>query len=89
MFHSLQPLHTRSRLFKKFIQVIYHQLKYGFKNDRKDTSAADKGVAALLDESWLSSDCFLHRLCKDLFPLVQEAPVIDGGLLIWSCSKIL
>ncbi|CAI9752950.1 unnamed protein product [Fraxinus pennsylvanica] len=49
-----------------------------------DTSAADKGVTALLDESWLSSDSFLHHLCKDFFPLVLEAPVIYGDLLIWT-----
>lgn len=51
-------------MFAQFIQVIYYQLKYGLKSHRKDTGAAAKGVTALLDESWLSSDSFLHRLCK-------------------------
>ncbi|KAL2457528.1 AAR2 protein family [Forsythia ovata] len=77
------PLHTRSRLFTKFIQVLYYQLKYGFKTDLKDTGTADKGVTALLDESWIS-DSFLHRLCKDFFSLILEAPVVDGDLLIWT-----
>ncbi|KAL0431377.1 UNVERIFIED_CONTAM: protein AAR2 [Sesamum radiatum] len=58
------PLNTRSRLFTKFIKVIYHQLKYGFSKDQKDTGTMPEGVSALLDESWLSSDSFLHHLCK-------------------------
>ncbi|XP_073144694.1 uncharacterized protein [Henckelia pumila] len=75
------PLHTRSRLFTKFVRVIYYQLKYGFQKDRRDEGATDKGVSPLLDESWLSSDSFLHHLCKDFFSLVMEAPVVDGNLL--------
>ncbi|KZV48923.1 hypothetical protein F511_09711 [Dorcoceras hygrometricum] len=75
------PLHTRSRLFTKFIRVIYYQLKYGFRKDWPDKGATDKGVSVLLDESWLSSDSFLHHLCKDFFSLVMEAPVVDGDLL--------
>ncbi|KAL3813306.1 hypothetical protein ACJIZ3_014574 [Penstemon smallii] len=75
------PLHTRSQLFTKFIRVIYHQLKYGLQKDQKDIGTTDKGVSALLDESWLTSDSFLHHLCKDFFSLVLEAPVVDGDLL--------
>ncbi|XP_011097134.1 protein AAR2 homolog [Sesamum indicum] len=75
------PLNTRSQLFTKFIKVIYHQLKYGFSKDQKDMP---EGVSALLDESWLSSDNFLHHLCKDFFSLVLEAPVVDGDLLSWT-----
>ncbi|KAI3462593.1 hypothetical protein Pfo_019256 [Paulownia fortunei] len=78
------PLHTRSRLFTKFIKVIYYQLKNGFQKDQKDIGAMPEGVSALLDESWLSSDSFLHRVCKDFFSLVLEAPVVDGDLLSWT-----
>ncbi|KAL0395890.1 UNVERIFIED_CONTAM: protein AAR2 [Sesamum calycinum] len=78
------PLNTRSRLFTKFIKVIYHQLKYGFSKDQKDIGTMPEGVSALLDESWLSSDSFLHHLCKDFFSLVLEAPVVDGDLLSWT-----
>ncbi|KAK4410133.1 protein AAR2 [Sesamum angolense] len=78
------PLNTRSRLFTKFIKVIYHQLKYGFSKDQKDIGTMPEGVSALLDESWFSSDSFLHHLCKDFFSLVLEAPVVDGDLLSWT-----
>ncbi|KAL8528930.1 hypothetical protein ACS0TY_006413 [Phlomoides rotata] len=76
------PLYSRSRLFTKFIKVVYYQLKFGFQRDRKDASAVPEGVS-LLDESWLSSDSFLHHLCKDFFSVVLEAPVVDGDLLSW------
>ncbi|KAG8373778.1 hypothetical protein BUALT_Bualt11G0060500 [Buddleja alternifolia] len=78
------PLHTRTQLFTKFIKVIYHQLKNGFQKDQKDIGCTPEGVSALLDESWLSSDSFLHHLCKDFFSLVLEAPVVDGDLLSWT-----
>ncbi|XP_031107171.1 protein AAR2 homolog isoform X1 [Ipomoea triloba] len=78
------PLHTRSQLFTKFVQVIYYQLKFGFQKDDKNADIAEKGVMALLDESWLSDDSFLHILCKDFFSLLLEAPVIDGDLLSWT-----
>ncbi|KAI5684353.1 hypothetical protein M9H77_05581 [Catharanthus roseus] len=78
------PLHTRSGLFTKFIRVIHYQLKYGFQRDQKGSELAEKGVSALLDESWLSADSFLHHLCKDFFSLVLEAPVVDGDLLSWA-----
>ncbi|XP_044468855.1 protein AAR2 homolog isoform X2 [Mangifera indica] len=55
------PFHTRSQLFVKFIKVIYYQLKYGL---QKDHSGTQTGASALLDDSWLSADSFLHRLCK-------------------------
>ncbi|GFP78826.1 protein aar2 homolog [Phtheirospermum japonicum] len=67
-----------------FIKVIYYQLKYGFLENQKDIGAKPEGVSALLDESWLSSDSFLHLLCKDFFSLVLEAPVVDGDLLSWT-----
>ncbi|XP_019173146.1 PREDICTED: protein AAR2 homolog [Ipomoea nil] len=78
------PLHTRSQLFTKFVQVIYYQLKFGFQKDDKNADVAEKGAMALLDESWLSDDSFLHILCKDFFSLLLEAPVIDGDLLSWT-----
>ncbi|XP_057971583.1 uncharacterized protein LOC131160196 isoform X2 [Malania oleifera] len=77
------PLHTRSHLFTKFIRVIYYQLKYGLQNDRTDTSVAGRGTS-ILDESWLSADCFLHHLCKDFFSMVLEASGVDGDLLSWT-----
>ncbi|OMO55566.1 A1 cistron-splicing factor, AAR2 [Corchorus capsularis] len=75
------PFHTRSQLFTKFIKVIYYQLKYGLQKDR---SVGETGASALLDDSWFSSDSFLHRLCKDFFSLVQDASVVDGDLLSWT-----
>ncbi|KAL6587836.1 hypothetical protein OROMI_000814 [Orobanche minor] len=80
------PLHTRSRLFTKFIEVIYYQLKYVFVKDQKDIGAKHEGESVLLDESWLSSDNFLHRLCKvwDFFSVVLAAQMIDGDLLSWT-----
>ncbi|KAF3968636.1 hypothetical protein CMV_007499 [Castanea mollissima] len=47
-----------------FIKVIYYQLKFGLEKDHTDTSGAATGVSALLDDSWLSADSFLHHLCK-------------------------
>ncbi|KAL5102046.1 hypothetical protein RYX36_006373 [Vicia faba] len=73
------PFHTRTRLFTKFIKVIYYQLKYGLQKDRKD----DTGPP-LLDDSWLSTDSFLHHLCKDFFSLMLDGSVVDGDLLKWT-----
>ncbi|XP_027079429.1 uncharacterized protein [Coffea arabica] len=78
------PLRTRSQLFTTFIRIIYYQLKYGFLKDHQNTAIAEKGALALLDESWLSADSFLHHLCKDFFSLVLEAQVVDGELLSWT-----
>jgi A1 cistron-splicing factor AAR2 len=58
------PFQTRSQLFTKFIKVIYHQLKYGL---QKENSGPETGIHALLDDSWLASDSFLHFLCKVYF----------------------
>ncbi|KAH9675560.1 AAR2 protein family [Citrus sinensis] len=78
---SEAPLHTRSQLFTMFIKVIYYQLKYGLQKDRNGT---ETGASALLDDSWLSADSFLHHLCKDFFALIQDASVVDGDLLTWT-----
>lgn len=78
------PLHSRSRLFTKFIKVIYYQLQFGFQKDQKSIGDVPQGVLTFWDESWLSSDSFLHRLCKDFFSVVLEAPVVDGDLLTWT-----
>ncbi|KAL3526983.1 hypothetical protein ACH5RR_011639 [Cinchona calisaya] len=78
------PLQSRSQLFTKFVRVIYYQFKYGFHKDQKDSTLTEMGAPALLDESWLSSDSFLHHLCKDFFSLVLEASVVDGDLLSWT-----
>ncbi|KAL9310867.1 putative A1 cistron-splicing factor, AAR2, AAR2 domain superfamily [Arabidopsis thaliana] len=75
------PFQTRSQLFTKFIKVIYHQLKYGL---QKENSGPETGIHALLDDSWLASDSFLHFLCKDFFALVEETSVVDGDLLSWT-----
>lgn len=73
------PFHTRTQLFTKFIKVIYHQLKYGLQKDHVDETGP-----ALLDDSWLSADSFLHRLCKDFFSLLEDGSVVDGDLLSWT-----
>lgn len=51
-------------LWSQFVKVVYHQLKYGLQKDENDIGAMREGVSVLLDESWLSSDSFLHHLCK-------------------------
>lgn len=53
--------------FLQFIKVLYYQLKYGFQKEHTDTGDAEKGALRLLDESWLSTDSFLHHLCKVVF----------------------
>ncbi|KAJ4974731.1 hypothetical protein NE237_007905 [Protea cynaroides] len=78
------PLHTRSQLFTKFIKVLYYQLNYGLQKERSNTIGVGKGEPVLLDDSWLSRDCFLRHFCKDFFSLVLEASVIDGDLLTWT-----
>ncbi|KAK4564928.1 hypothetical protein RGQ29_006822 [Quercus rubra] len=78
------PFRTRTQLFTKFIKVIYYQLKFGLEKDHTDTSGAATGVSALLDDSWLSSDGFLHHLCKDFFSLMLDASSVDGHLLSWT-----
>ncbi|KAL1308172.1 hypothetical protein HN51_050112 [Arachis hypogaea] len=76
---SEAPFKTRTQLFTKFIRVIYYQLKYGLQKDRIDESGP-----SLLDDSWLSADSFLHRLCKDFFSLLEDGSVVDGDLLSWA-----
>ncbi|KAB2074065.1 hypothetical protein ES319_A07G127500v1 [Gossypium barbadense] len=51
---------------------------------KKDRSVGEAGTSALLDDSWFSSDSFLHCFCKDFFSLVQDASVVDGDLLSWT-----
>ncbi|KAL4614016.1 hypothetical protein ACB092_07G024900 [Castanea dentata] len=78
------PFRTRTQLFTKFIKVIYYQLKFGLEKDHTDTSGAATGLSALLDDSWLSTDSFLHHLCKDFFSLMLDASSVDGHLLSWT-----
>ncbi|XP_050262632.1 uncharacterized protein LOC126707076 isoform X3 [Quercus robur] len=78
------PFRTRTQLFTKFIKVIYYQLKFGLEKDHTNTSGAATGVSALLDDSWLSADSFLHHLCKDFFSLMLDASSVDGHLLSWT-----
>lgn len=78
------PFHTRSQLFIKFIKCVYHQLKYGFQRDNARNSGVEKESSLWLDDSWFSSDSFLHHLCKEFFLLVDEASVVDGDLLTWT-----
>ncbi|XP_047327242.1 protein AAR2 homolog [Impatiens glandulifera] len=80
------PLHTRSQLFTKFINVIYYQLKHGLQKQADARGTTGNSMLPLLDESWLSSESFLYHLCKDFFSLVMEAVVIDGDLLSWTRS---
>ncbi|XP_050262637.1 uncharacterized protein LOC126707076 isoform X8 [Quercus robur] len=51
-------------LFGCIEAVIYYQLKFGLEKDHKDTGGAATWVSALLDDSWLFADSFLHHLCK-------------------------
>ncbi|RDX96061.1 Protein AAR2-like protein, partial [Mucuna pruriens] len=74
-----RPFRTRTQLFTKFIKVIYNQLKYGLQKDRMDETGS-----ALLDDSLLFADSFLHHLCKDFFSLLLDGSVVDGDLLKWT-----
>ncbi|KAI3761018.1 hypothetical protein L1987_51423 [Smallanthus sonchifolius] len=78
------PLHSRSRLFTKFMKVLCNQLKYALQKGQTDNNVAAKGPITLLDDSFLSADSFLQHLCKEFFSLVLEAPVVDGDLLSWT-----
>lgn len=78
------PLHTRSQLFTKFIAVIYFQLRHGFNKETIKGNSMDKGTSLFLDDTWFSKDIFLFHLCKEFFPLVLEAQVVDGDLLLWT-----
>ncbi|PPD72341.1 hypothetical protein GOBAR_DD30758 [Gossypium barbadense] len=55
-----------------------------FQESSFDRSFGEAGTSALLDDSWFSSDSFLHCFCKDFFSLVQDASVVDGDLLSWT-----
>lgn len=52
----------------QFVKVIYYQLKYGLQKDQADSNG-ERMVSSLLDDSWFSSDSFLHRLYKVVFYL--------------------
>lgn len=78
------PFHTRSHLFMKFIKCVYYQLSYGFQRDHARNRCIEKESSLLLDDSWLTSDSFLHHLSKEFFLLVDEASVVDGDLLTWT-----
>ncbi|KAH1211980.1 Protein AAR2 [Glycine max] len=73
------PFRTRTHLFTKFIKVIYNQLKYGLQKDHMGETGS-----ALLDDSWISADSFLHHLCKDFFSSLLDGSVVDGDLLKWT-----
>ncbi|PKA54127.1 hypothetical protein AXF42_Ash018137 [Apostasia shenzhenica] len=78
------PLLTRSQLFTKFIRAVFFQLKHGFHQDHAKGNNVDKGTSLFLDDHWFSKDVFLYRLCKEFFPLVLDAEVVDGDLLLWT-----
>ncbi|KAJ0954437.1 putative A1 cistron-splicing factor, AAR2, AAR2 domain superfamily [Helianthus annuus] len=67
-----------------FTKVVYYQLKYALQKGQTDNNVAAKGPITLLDDSFLSSDSFLHHLCKEFFSLMLEARVVDGDLLSWT-----
>ncbi|XP_074332473.1 uncharacterized protein LOC141670493 isoform X3 [Apium graveolens] len=78
------PFRTRSKLFTKFIKVLYYQLKFGLQENKKDVDVERESTSVLFDESWLSADSFMYHLCKDFFQLILEAPVVDGDLISWT-----
>ncbi|CAK9215897.1 unnamed protein product [Sphagnum troendelagicum] len=69
------PLHSRTQLFTKFMEVMYWQLKQGLKEE--GTSPA----GPFLDESWLAEDMFLHFHMKVFFSSLKAALSVDGALL--------
>ncbi|XP_042433499.1 protein AAR2 homolog isoform X8 [Zingiber officinale] len=78
------PLKTRTRLFSKFIKVIFHQLNHGFQRNKNHSNNTGKEISLFLDEAWFSKEIFLFRLCKDFFPLVLDSSVVDGDLPYWT-----
>ncbi|KMZ68911.1 AAR2 protein family [Zostera marina] len=76
------PLHTRTRMFTKFIRVLYFQLRHACSSDGKaSVGGSEKGISFFLDDCWFSKDIFLYRLCKEFIFLIEEATAIDGDLL--------
>ncbi|KOM47015.1 hypothetical protein LR48_Vigan07g071900 [Vigna angularis] len=75
------PFRTRTQLFTKFIKVIHNQLKYGLLKDHMGETGS-----AVLDDSLISADSFLHHVCKDFFSSLLDGSVVDGDLLKWTCS---
>ncbi|XP_014502943.1 protein AAR2 homolog [Vigna radiata var. radiata] len=53
------PFRTRTQLFTKIIKVIHNQLKFGLQKDHMGETGS-----ALLDDSLISADSFLHHVCK-------------------------
>ncbi|CAN6484612.1 unnamed protein product [Victoria cruziana] len=83
------PFHTRSKLFVKFVKVLYFHLKHGFCKEDQSATSTERGATVLLDDSWLlSMNNFLHHLCKEFFSMIEEATVVDGDLLAWVCQKV-
>ncbi|XP_024543508.1 protein AAR2 homolog isoform X1 [Selaginella moellendorffii] len=68
------PLRTRTRLFVKFLEVLYHQMRQGLKNNKSDV--------ALDDSSWFSADNFFRLLSKDFLLMLKTTQPVDGELLM-------
>ncbi|CAN4079909.1 unnamed protein product [Withania somnifera] len=77
MGQSLEPLHTRTQLFTKFIKAIYYPLKIGFQKDSKDTGRAEKGATTSLDESLKPRELLEQTLGWNF----QQNSAVDGVYL--------
>lgn len=72
------PLHTRTKFFVKFLDVIILQLRKGFGTK---SNSREQGTFPFLDDSWFSEDNFLRLLFQDFFSIIREAQPVDGELL--------
>lgn len=70
------PLQTRTKLFVKFLDVLYWQLKQGLKGN---VSSAAQGPT--VDDSWFADDIFLRHHYKNFIQLTRDAQAIDTDLL--------
>ncbi|KAG5052955.1 hypothetical protein JHK87_005153 [Glycine soja] len=66
-----------------FVRCLFGYVAYGYQT-LIDYDHMDETGSALLDDSWLSADSFLHHLCKDFFSSLLDGSVVDGDLLNWT-----
>ncbi|KAJ7539046.1 hypothetical protein O6H91_11G074900 [Diphasiastrum complanatum] len=76
------PLRTRTKLFVKFLGVLYFQLKQSLSPELSTREQYEQPTQPFLDTSWFCDDNFLWLLCKEFFLLVKTSQPIDGDLLL-------
>ncbi|KAG2391308.1 uncharacterized protein HKW66_Vig0129310 [Vigna angularis] len=65
-----------------FLRTFYGDIYCGLSFPHTN-STIYKG-SAVLDDSLISADSFLHHVCKDFFSSLLDGSVVDGDLLKWT-----